>query len=155
MFRRGRGEVRTGFGVLAGLAVLAGCAPEKQLYVSDAWVRLAAVPGRPAAGYFTVHGGPTDATLITVATDIAIKTEMHETKPSANGRGMTMAAVRSVPVPALGTVPFAPGGRHAMLFDLDPSVKPGGIITFTFAFGDGLRIQKDARVIAAGDAPPK
>ncbi|UVO49992.1 copper chaperone PCu(A)C [Sphingomonas sp. SUN019] len=135
-------------------AALAGCAQEKQLYVSDAWVRLAAVPGRPAAGYFTIHGGPTDATLISVSTDVAIRTEMHESKMAAGG-GMTMDAVRSLPIPALQTVRFAPGGKHVMLFDVNPSVKPGAAITFTYTFADALRIQQDARVIAAGDPPPK
>lgn len=135
-------------------AALAGCAQEKQLYVDDAWVRLAAVQGRPAAGYFTIHGGPTDATLINVTTDVAIRTEMHESKMTAGG-GMTMDAVRSLPIPALQTVTFAPGGKHVMLFDVNPGIKPGAAITFTYTFADGLRIQQNARVIAAGDAPPK
>jgi periplasmic copper chaperone A len=135
-------------------AALTGCAQEKQLYVSDAFVRLAAVQGRPAAGYFTIHGGPTDATLINVSTDVAIRTEMHESKMAAGG-GMTMDAVRSLPIPALQTVTFAPGGKHVMLFDVNPGIKPGAAITFTYTFADGLRIQQDARVIAAGDAPPK
>lgn len=135
------------------VAAVTACAPEKQLYVSDAWVRLAAVPGRPAAGYFTLHGGPADATLINVSTDVAIRTEMHESKMAAGG-GMTMDAVRSVPVPALKTVAFAPGGKHLMLFDVNPGVKPGAVVTFTLSFADGLRIQQDARVVAAGDPPP-
>jgi periplasmic copper chaperone A len=135
-------------------AALAGCGQEKQLYVDDAWVRLAAVPGRPAAGYFTIHGGPTDATLISVSTDVAIRTEMHESKMAAGG-GMTMDAVRSLPVPALQKIPFAPGGKHVMLFDVNPGIKPGAAITFTYTFADGVRIQQDARVIAAGDPPPK
>ncbi|WEK43133.1 MAG: copper chaperone PCu(A)C [Candidatus Sphingomonas colombiensis] len=136
-------------------AALAGCAQEKELAVQDAWVRLAAVPGRPAAGYFTLNGGPADATLINVSTDVAVRTEMHEMKPAAPGGMMSMDAVQQVRVPALQTVRFAPGGQHAMLFDVNPSVKPGSQITFTFTFSDGLRIQQQANVIAAGDPPPK
>jgi copper(I)-binding protein len=131
-------------------AALAGCAQEKQLYISDAWVRLAAVEGRPAAGYFTIHGGPTDARLISVVTDVAIRTELHESRMTPGG-GMAMEPLREVPVPALGQVRFAPGGKHAMLFTVNPSVKPGGSLTFTFTFADATRIQQTARVIAAGD----
>lgn len=139
--------------LFAAAAALTGCAPEKQLYVSDAWVRLAAVPGRPAAGYFTVHGGTTDATLVSVSTDVAIRAEMHETKQS---RGvMSMDAVRNVAIPASGKVTFAPGGRHLMLFDVNASVKPGSTMTLTFTFADGLGILKEARVIAAADGAPK
>lgn len=134
-------------------AAVTGCAPEKQLYISDAWVRLAAVEGRPAAGYFTIHGGPEATTLVSVRTDMAIRTELHESK-AAPGGGMTMDAVDQVPVPALQQVRFAPGGKHAMLFGVNDAVKPGGTLTFTFTFADATRIQQDARVIAAGDPPP-
>jgi copper(I)-binding protein len=134
-------------------ATLGGCAQEKQLFVSDAWVRLAAVEGRPAAAYFTIHGGPTAATLVSVRTDIAVKTELHESKAAAGG-GMTMDAVPQVPIPALQQVRFAPGGRHAMLFEVNPAVKPGGTITFIFTFADATRIQQTAQVIAAGDPAP-
>ena len=58
-------------------------------------------------------------------------------------------------MPARGKVSFAPGGKHAMLFDVNPGIKPGGTITFIFTFADGLRIQQDAGVIAAGDPAPK
>jgi copper(I)-binding protein len=138
--------------LLVALA-LAGCGQPAQLSVTNAWVRLPAVPGRPAAAYFTVHGGPTDATLINVTTDTAIRTELHESKDA--GGQMTMAKLDTVRVPAKTDVAFAPGGRHVMVFDINPSVKRGGTMTFTFTFADATRILQDARVIAAGDPAPK
>ena len=138
---------------LLSALVLAACSQPKELSVTDAWVRLPAVAGRPAAAYFTLHGGPTDATLIDVSTDVAIKMEMHETR-NEGGR-TTMAPLASVAVPARAAVTFVPGGRHVMLFDLNPSVKRGGTMTLTFSFANGLRIQQDATVIAAGDPAPK
>lgn len=146
--------MRPSFAILGALVALAGCAQERQLYVSDAWVRLPAVAGRPAAGYFTLHGGPTPATLVAVSTETAIRAELHETKRTASG-AMAMAGIASVPVPALGEVRFAPGGRHLMLFGLNPVVKPGSAMTLTFTFADSTRIQLDATVIAAGDPAPK
>ena len=131
---------------------IAGCSQPRELSVTDAWVRLPAVAGHPAAAYFTLHGGATDATLIDVSTDVAIRAELHETK--SVGGAMTMAPLASVAVPARGAVPFAPGGRHVMLFDLNPSVKRGGSMTLTFSFADGLHIQQDAGVIAAGAPAP-
>lgn len=145
---------RASFALAAAAASLAGCAQEKPLRVTDAWVRLAAVEGRPAAAYFTVHGGPADATLVSVATEAALRTELHESRP-ATGGGMTMDAIPGVPVPARQPVRFAPGGKHAMLFDLNPAVRPGGTITFAFTFADGTRIEQAARVVAAGDPPPR
>ena len=40
------------------LMALASCGQEPQLRVSDGWVRLAPLPDRPSAAYFTIHGAP-------------------------------------------------------------------------------------------------
>lgn len=128
---------------------LAACSRPKELYVDHAWVRLPAVRTQPGAAYFTLHGGKTDATLIAVSTDVAIRSELHESMAQA------MKPVASVPVPAGSTVPFTPGGRHVMLIDLNPAVKPGGKLTLTFTFADGERILQDAAVLDAGATAPK
>ncbi len=135
------------------MLALAGCAKPRPLYVDGAWVRLNAVAKGPAAAYFDVHGGPAPATLISVSTDTAIKAQMHA---SAMAGGMaTMTPLASVDIPAKTLVRFAPGGRHVMLFDVNPGVKPKGSMNFTFTFADGERILQTAVVVAAGDPPPK
>lgn len=141
--------------IAASLAAtgLAGCAKPKPLYVDHAWVRLNAVARGPAATYFDVHGGPTAATLISVSTDTAIRAEMHES--TTKGGMATMAPIASVDIPAKTLVRFAPGGRHVMLFDVNPGIKPGATMNFTFTFGDGERILQTASVVGAGDPTPK
>lgn len=136
------------------LAVLAGCAQPKELSVDGAWVRLGAVKDRPAAAYFTVHGGPTDATLINVTTDVAIRAEMHESM--SQGTMASMKPIRSVAIPAKTDVAFAPGGRHVMLYDMNPGIVPGDRrITLTFSFANGTRILQDATVVGAGASTQK
>jgi copper(I)-binding protein len=136
--------------VIGLLVLVAACSAPPKLGVGDAWVRLPAVPGRPAAAYFTLHGGPTDTTLIAVTTDVAIRSEMHESM----ARGMV--PLPSVPVPATQDVAFQPGGRHVMLFNVNPGIKPGGRwIRLTFTFADGRRIQQNAVAVGAGDPAPK
>ncbi len=129
--------------------LLAACAQPRELSVDGAWVRLGAVPGSPAAGYFVVHGGPKPATLISVTTDVTIKSEMHETM--TKGNMSEMAPLQRVEIPANTDVAFKPGGRHVMLFNVNPGITPERKITFTFAFSDGTRILRNANVIAAGD----
>jgi periplasmic copper chaperone A len=133
-------------------AALAGCAGPADMSVDEAWVRLAAVPGRPAAGYFTIHGGPAPATLIKVSADYAIRSEMHESM--AHGGGMTMRPIATVPVPAGEEVRFEPGGRHVMLYDMDPRAKPGTSTLLTLTFADGHRIYRKAWIVAAGGSAP-
>ena len=135
-------------------ALLAGCGGPAPSSVDHGWVRLAAVPGRPAAGYFTLHGGPRQATLINVTSDVAVRAEMHETM-RAGANMATMTPITSVPVPALTDVAFAPGGRHVMLFDVNPGIKPGATMTLTLSFADGSRLRAAADVVAAGSPAPQ
>lgn len=133
--------------------MLGACSKPPELSVDNAWVRLGAVPGRPAAAYFTVHGGPTDATLINVTTDVAIRAEMHESMQS--GTMASMKPIASVAIPAKTDVAFKPGGRHVMLFSMNPGIKPGDRrITLTLTFSDGSRILQNADVVGAGDPGP-
>ena len=135
-------------------ALLTGCLAPDEISVDEAWVRLAAVKGNPAAAYFTVHGGPVDATIIAVSSDVSIRSEMHESMTAASMASMRPLA--SVRVPALTDVPFAPGGRHVMLYGMNPGIVRGGRpVLLTVTFSDGHRISRKARVFGAGDPAPE
>ncbi|MFS0771745.1 copper chaperone PCu(A)C [Sphingomonas sp. 1P08PE] len=134
-------------------AMLTGCRDEAELRVDGAWIRLPAVAGRPGVAYFTIHGGPQPATLINVSSGWAVRADMHESMSGAGGT-MSMRPIGDVPVPANGTVAFAPGGRHVMVYGINPAVHVGDTMTFTFTFADGRRIRRIARVVAAGAAGP-
>ncbi|MEO5866881.1 MAG: copper chaperone PCu(A)C [Sphingomonas sp.] len=136
----------------AAMLALSGC-QQKIVYVDKGYVRLSAVPGQPAAAYFTVHGGGSDTTLLSVSSEVAIKTEMHESM-TMNGMS-SMKAIDHIPLPADGTIVFAPGGKHVMLTDINPIVKPNQSVALTLTFANGERILYDAPVIAAGDPAPK
>ncbi|GAA0320872.1 copper chaperone PCu(A)C [Sphingomonas oligophenolica] len=137
--------------LLITMLALAGCQP-KEIYVSDGYVRLAAVKGHPAAAYFTLHGGETDATLISVSSDVAIRTELHESMQA--GSMSSMKPLDHLAVPAGSKIVFKPGGKHVMLFDVNPIIVPGRTLPLLFTFADGLRIEYAATVIAAGDPAP-
>jgi copper(I)-binding protein len=138
---------------------LAGCLAQSQdVTVDNVWIRLAAVPGQPAAGYFTLHGAATDDKLIAVHNENAIKVELHESMtgmPDMNGMAMSeMKPLTAVPVPAGSKIIFAPGGKHVMLFGLSPAVKRGSTTQLTLVFKSGLQVAENATVVAAGDAAP-
>ncbi|WP_349676232.1 copper chaperone PCu(A)C [Sphingomonas sp. UBA978] len=132
---------------------LAACSGPERVAVDDAWIRLPAVPGRPGAAYFTLEGGPSNATLINVSADIAIRAEIHESMTGAGG--MTgMKPLASVAVPAKTDTAFAPGGRHVMLFDINPKAKAGRIYNLTLNFANGARIYAPAMAVGAADPAP-
>jgi copper(I)-binding protein len=137
--------------LLVALFALAGCQP-KEIYVSDGYVRLAAVQNHPAVAYFTLHGGETDATLISVSSDVAIRTQMHESMQA--GSISSMKPLDHLALPAGSKIEFKPGGKHVMLFDVNPIIVPGRTLPLLFTFADGLRIEYAATVIPAGAPAP-
>ena len=141
-------------GALATLALLTACSAPEAVTVDHVWVRLSAVKANPAAAYFTLHGGPQPATLVNVTSDVAVKSEMHETM-KADQNMTKMEPVETVQLPARATAAFEPGGRHVMLFNVNPGIKPGGRMTLTFTFADGHRLLANADVIGAGDPAPQ
>jgi copper(I)-binding protein len=121
--------------------------------VTQAWVRLPAVAGQPAAAYFTLQGGRRDAKLVRIESALAAKTEMHQSM--AGMQGMTsMVPLDHVDVPAGGAVQFKPGGNHAMLIGLDPQVKPGTAVPLRFGFADGTTAEAEAKSVSAGEDAP-
>ncbi len=119
--------------------------------VADAWVRLAAVPGRPAAGYFelTARDRPVEVTAVAAP---GARVELHSM--SMAGGVMRMDRLPSVRAVAGERVRFAPGGTHLMLFDVPAGVRPGSTLPLTFTFSDGSVQTVAAAVVAAGAAPP-
>lgn len=139
---------------VAVLLTLAGCGDSRRDVdiIAPPYVRLAAVPGRPAAGYLAlpVHGDR--GALVSVASPQAGRVEMHETM--ASGTMASMRPIARLPVRDGEMLAFSPGGRHLMLFDLDPAIRPGGRIRLILTFERGTPLPLDAHVIAAGSEAP-
>jgi copper(I)-binding protein len=135
-----------------GSALALGACEKPPLYVDQAYVRLSPNPQSPSAGYFTVHGGGEAVVLRDVIAEAAVRVEMHDSMKH-NGMVMMMP-LESVDIPAKAVVRFGPGGRHLMLWNVNPGVAATGKITLTFLFSNGDRILVDAAVQKTGDAPP-
>lgn len=134
------------------LVLLSACSGEKAARgVEDGVVRLPAVAGNPGAAYFTLNGGTADETLVDVTSPDAVRTELHES--SMDGGVMKMRRIEGgIKVAAGGSVHFAPGGKHVMLFDINPAVKAGGTMKLVFRYADAPEIEATAKVMRAGDA---
>lgn len=137
--------------LLVACAALGACRGHDS-YVDKGYVRLPAVKGQPAAAYFTLHGSGKDMTLISINTEYAIRSEMHESMKM--GGMSSMKPINHLALPAGGTLQFKPGGKHLMLYDMNPEIVPGRTLALTFTFSDGTRLSYPALVIAAGDTPP-
>lgn len=132
---------------------LSACADPAPLYVDQAWISASSdVTKQPSAGYLVIHGGETDSQLRAVQADTAQRIEMHDSVMA--GGMMTMKSLDSVDVPAKSSVAFAPGGRHLMIFGLNPGAVKMGKTQLTLTFSNGDRIIVDAVIRKQGEAPP-
>ncbi len=120
--------------------------------VENAWIRLPAAEGRPAAGYFTINGGDAGATMIAVESAAAERVELHET--TMEDGVMRMRAVETIEAGPGESVSLAPGGLHLMLFGLDPELAPGATVALEVRFADDRSESIEAQTVAPGGSSP-
>src|SRR4051812_24824197 len=119
---------------VSALLMLSACtSQDSDPKVTNAWVKLPAVPGQPAAAYFTIRGGSADKRLVRIETALAQRTDMHASMTGMHNMA-TMAPLEHVDIPRAGTVVFAPGGSHAMIYGLEKIVTPGTAVPLRFGF---------------------
>ena len=127
----------------ATLALLAGCGgtEDEAPSVAGAVITLPAAAGRPGAAYFRLQSN-VEARLTGIESARAGRIEMHQ--PG-------MRRVETIQLAPGEPLVFAPGGRHAMLFGLDPALRPGDRIPLTLRFDGAPPVSAEAEVRRAGD----
>jgi copper(I)-binding protein len=136
----------------AAAFLLAGCGgppakKDRAIAVEKSWVRLPAVRGQPGAAYFRLTGGAEGTTLVSVSSPLVKRIELHESM--TGGGTASMKKLDDVDFAYDGIIEFKPGGRHAMLFGIASTVKPGGALPLTFAFDNAPPITVSAAVKSA------
>jgi periplasmic copper chaperone A len=138
------------FPIAAALA-LSACqqgSDEQQVEVEEAWVRLPAVDGRPGAAYFVLRSYASQNRLVSVTSESVERIELHDNM--VEGGMNRMVPLEDTSLPQRTEVAFEPGGKHAMLFGLDPSLEPGGRIDLTFDFETTPPVTVRAELVAPG-----
>jgi len=119
--------------------------------IDKAWVRLPAVPGRPGAAYFMATGNAASSAIVGISSPDAKRAEMHQTVKSDGA--MRMTPLDRVDVARGQMVMFEPGGRHVMLFGLDPKIRPGRSVRLDVKLANGTTISTKAKAMAPGAMP--
>ena len=132
------------------LAVASSAQAAAPLAVSGAWSR-PAVAGTNGVGYLVVTNAGKPDVLVKVESPAAARVEMHSS--SMAGGVMRMRQEDRVPVPAGGSVAFAPGGYHLMLIGLTKTMKAGDKVPATLTFASGAKVQT-AFAVGTGAGPP-
>jgi copper(I)-binding protein len=119
----------------SSLFLVAACGQEADvgiISVENAVVTVPAVPGAPGAAYFELSAARGGSRLVAIESPRAERIELHQTR-TENGR-TSMAPARPEALDFMLGEPlvFAPGGKHAMVFGLDPAVRVGDRVPLTF-----------------------
>jgi copper(I)-binding protein len=118
------------------LAVINRARADNDVTVQNQWMRFI-IKSRPAGGYFTVHNNTASQINLTGASSSACGMMMlHQTKEV--GGVEKMSPVKEVPVPAHGSISFAPGGYHLMCMQPKDTMVVGHDVPVTLMF-DGIK----------------
>jgi len=116
----------------------------------------ATLPNAPVGGGFmTIENTGTEADrLVSVTTDVAAKSEIHEM--SMDGQVMKMRALTDgLEIPAGETITLSPGGFHLMFMGLKGAFVEGQTVTVTLTFEKAGTVELALPVLgAAADAAP-
>jgi len=135
------------------MLALASCnadRPEPAVTVSDAWVQLPAVKGRPGAAYFRLTSNNDPTKLVAVTSPRIGRIELHGTVEEGGVSRMRKLTPDELVFPNDLEMSFAPGGRHAMLLGIDRALRPGDRITLTFTVEPMAPVSVEAQVRAFG-----
>jgi copper(I)-binding protein len=116
--------------------------------VESPWLRFI-IKDRPAAGYFTLRNDTDRSVELTGASSSGCGMMMlHQSKEV--GGVDKMLSVKSVMVPAHGTLNFIPGSYHLMCMNPQSTVVIGATVPVILKFADGRTISADFQVKGPG-----
>ena len=130
----------------AALALIAA-APAPDASVTDARLRVL-LPSIPGAAYFDLHNSGASPLSLTGASSPACGSLMPHRSVTQNGMDR-MEMAPSVPVPAHGSVRFAPGGYHLMCMQPSANLHPGDASPVTLRFSGGQALTASFKVEGA------
>jgi periplasmic copper chaperone A len=124
--------------ILAAITAVCIAAPvfaEGGLQVDNAYALVAPGSGRTAAVFMELvnHGAAGDR-LISAASDVAERVELHTHVMSAEGLMQMLPVEEGFAIPAHGAYALARGGDHVMLMGLTQELDSGDKFTLTLTF---------------------
>ncbi len=121
---------------------------QKQVVVSDVWIRAILPVQKSTALYMTVtNNESTTIKLIEVNSDIAAHSMIHQTIHE-NGIAK-MRHQNEVELAPGATIEFKPGGLHVMFMGMNEAIGNGDMVDVTLVFDDGQQLTVQAQVKSA------
>lgn len=124
------------------------------LVISEAWARATPPGARVGGGYLTVKNtGAEPDTLVSVASPVAEKTELHLMK-TEDGVMTMRPASEGVEIPAGGSLTLEPGGYHVMFIRPKAPFVQGETVPLTLTFAKAGPVEVTLTISPIGAAGP-
>jgi hypothetical protein len=123
---------------------------EPVVTVENAVVTVPAIPGGSGAAYFTLTTNREASRLVAITSPSIRSIELHETQERDGGTRMMPLQPGDATFDPSDPLRFAPGGKHAMLIGMDPSLRPGGKVALTFNVEPAAPVTVEAEVRGPG-----
>ncbi|WP_279482954.1 copper chaperone PCu(A)C [Aureimonas sp. SK2] len=122
--------------------------------IDHPWSRATPPGAKTGAGYFALsNAGPEADRLVSAASPVARKVEVHEMK-IVDGV-MSMKPVEGgLEIPAGGDVALAPGGYHLMMMGIEEPFKEGTMVPLTLVFEKAGSVEVELEVGSMGAKAP-
>lgn len=125
------------FKSLLGAAALCAALPAfaGDIEVKDAYARTSSAMAKSGAAFMVIENtGDADDRLVSAASDVAQKVELHTHMDMGDGVMKMMEVKEGFAVPAHGHHALARGGDHVMLLGLTRELKQGDMVSVTLTF---------------------
>ncbi|WP_417210790.1 copper chaperone PCu(A)C [Antarctobacter sp.] len=122
--------------LFAGAVALSLATPAlAEIVVKDPYARSSGPTAKAGAAFMVIENtGPEDDRLIAVASEIAVRVELHTHKDMGEGVMRMMEVKEGIVVPAGGVHMLQRGGDHVMFMGLTGPMEQGNTVTVTLTF---------------------
>lgn len=103
--------------------------------ITDAYARTSGASAKSGAAFMVIENhADADDRLLSAASDVAARVELHTHKEDANGVMQMLEVPEGFAIPAHGSHALARGGDHVMFLGLTRSLAQGDKVTVTLTF---------------------
>lgn len=123
--------------------------------INDAYARVSTAMSKSGAAFMVIaNSSGADDRLVSVASDVADRVELHTHKAGADGVMQMVEVPEGFAVPAGGQHVLQRGGDHVMFMGLHRSLAQGDVVTVTLTFENAGDVVLDIPVdLTRAEAP--
>lgn len=129
----------------------------QDILVQDAYARTSGMMAKAGAAFMVIENhAATDDRLVSAASDIAARVELHTHKAGADGVMQMVHVPEGFVIPAHGSHALARGGDHVMFLGLKQALQDGQTVTVTLTFekAGAISVEMPVQVGQQGGAMP-